>query len=115
MIDCGRFNKRIKVLSWQSGTNELGQDTTSLKEYKTVWAEIHPLKGKEYLEAKMIESKTTYRITCRYFSGLTEEMYIDYNSKELAITSICDVDMKHKYYEIVCTETHKKEQKRESS
>ena len=118
MINVGRFNKRIKILSWCEDVNEIGQTVNKLKEIKTVWAEIHPLKGKEYMEAQMLETKNTYRISCRYFKGLTQEMYIgydggDFGKLELAITSVVDVDMKHKFYEIYCLEKKHKEMKKE--
>ena len=109
MIDCGRFNKRVEILKWVESENEIGETINKLDVFKTIWAEIHPLKGKEYVEAKMLEAETTYKVTCRYFKGLTEDMYIRYLDLELQITSICDSDMKHKYYEIMCKKNNKKQ------
>ena len=117
MINVGRFNRRIRICAWFDTENEIGQSINRLEPIRTVWAEIHPLKGKEYIEAQMLETKNTYRITCRYFKGLTQEMYILYDGDEfgkleLAITSVVDVDMKHKFYEIYCLEKKHKEQKK---
>ena len=113
MINVGRLRNRINVLTWTEGENELGQDTTILKIIKTTWAEIHLLKSREYIEANMLKNKTTYKITLRWFDGLTEEMFIEYGKKLFSITSICDMEMKHKYYELICEETTKKKEKRE--
>ena len=88
MINVGRLRNRINVLTWTEGENELGQDTT-------------------------IKNKTTYKITLRWFDGLTEEMFIEYGKKLFSIKSICDMEMKHKYYELICEETTKKKEKRE--
>ena len=117
MINVGRFNRRIRICAWFDTENEIGQSINKLEPIRTVWAEIHPLKGKEYIEAQMLETKNAYRITCRYFKGLTQEMYILYDGDEfgkleLAITSVVDVDMKHKFYEIYCLEKKHKEQKK---
>ena len=103
MINVGRFNRRIRICAWFDTENEIGQSINKLEPIRTVWAEIHP--------------KNTYRITCRYFKGLTQEMYILYDGDEfgkleLAITSVVDVDMKHKFYEIYCLEKKHKEQKK---
>ena len=118
MIDCGRFNKRINIMIWGEEENEIGQTVEKLTKFKTVWAEIHPLRGKEIIQADLIEARTNYKITCRYFKGLTQSMFIVFNDtvsdKELSITSICDVDMKHRYYEIICMERVNKEQKKYS-
>ena len=67
MINVGRFNRRIRICAWFDTENEIGQSINKLEPIRTVWAEIHPLKGKEYIEAQMLETKNTYRITCRYF------------------------------------------------
>lgn len=108
MINIGRLRKRIKVYEFKSGTNALGQDTTGLKLKQTVWGEIHPLKGKEIMSANMKEAISSYKITMRYFSGLTEEMYLGYNNMKFQITSICNVDMLNKFYEVMCEEYKKK-------
>lgn len=113
MINVGRLRKRIIILHYAEVENEMGHTETKLVPLKTVWAEVRPLRGKEYVEANMLDATTTYRVTIRYFSGLTEEMYIEYNGQNLAITSICDIEMRHKYYEIMCVEDKKKKPKKE--
>ena len=50
----------------------------------------------------------------RWFEGLTEEMFIEYRSQQFSITSICDVEMSHDYYELMCKENKKKTKKEES-
>ena len=111
MINLGRLNKRIKILDYREGENELGQTVNALVVVKTVWAEIHPLKSKEYIEAGLTQTETNYKITMRYFEGLTEEMCIGYNGHQFSITSICDVEMAHQFYELMCKEIRKKRKK----
>ena len=112
MINVGRLRKRINIYTWGESENELGQTTTELIKLKSTWAEIHPLKGKEYVEANMLQSETTYKVTLRYFKGLTEDMYIEYMDKMFSITSICDMEMRHKYYEVMCKEHKNKVEKK---
>ncbi len=111
MINLGRLNKRINILDFRESENELGQTVNALKVVKTVWAEIHPLKSKEYIEAGLTQTESTYKITMRYFKDLTEEMCIEYNGQQFSITSICDIEMAHQFYELMCKEIKKKRKK----
>ena len=114
MINIGRLRKRITILKFEETENELGQTVNALKPFKTVWAEIHPLKSREYIEAGLTQTESTYKILMRWFEGLTEEMFIEYRSQQFSITSICDVEMSHDYYELMCKENKKKRKKEES-
>ena len=89
----------------------MGHTITGLVLKRKVWAELHPYRGKEILEANMKEPISTFKITCRYFKGLTEDMYIEYGDSQYAIDSIADIDMKHKYYEIIVKINKKKKPK----
>lgn len=110
MINPARLNKRVKVYAYVMSENKLGQTVGKLKKIKEVWAEIRPLRTKEYIEANLLDSKTTYKITIRYFEGLTEDMYLEYKEKQFAITSIADVNMRHETYELMATEKQKKKE-----
>lgn len=111
MINIGRLRNRIQILEFTESENELGQTINGLVPIKTVWAEIHPLKSKEYIEAGLTQTETTYKITMRYFEGLTEEMVIGYKNSQFSIESICDIEMKHLFYELMCKEIKKKKKK----
>mgnify|MGYP002624095615 FL=1 len=111
MINIGRLRNRIQILDYREDENELGQTIKGIVPIRTVWAEIHPLKSKEYIEAGLTQTETTYKITVRYFEGLTEEMVIGYKDSQFSIVSICDIEMKHLYYELMCKEIKKKRKK----
>ena len=111
MINIGRLRNRIQILEYAESENELGQTVNGLVPIKTVWAEIHPLKSKEYIEAGLTQTETTYKITMRYFEGLTEEMVIEYQDRQFSVVSIADIEMKHLFYELMCKEIKKKKKK----
>lgn len=111
MINVGRLRKRVNILEWTETENEMGHSVEGLVLKRTVWAEIHPYRGHEKIEANMLEAESTFKITMRYFDGLTEEMYIEYKDEQYQITSIADIDMKHKYYEIIAKINKKKKPK----
>ena len=113
MINIGRLRNRIKILEYKESENELGQTVNGLVPIETVWAEIYPLKSKEYIEAGLTQTESTYKILIRWFGGLTEEMVIEYNNQQFSIVSIADLEMKHLFYEIMCKEIKKKRKKKD--
>lgn len=104
MINNGRLKNRIDILEPIKTTNKLGQDAVVYRNKKTVWCEIRPLRGKEYLEAVALNAKTTYKITMRYTEDITEKNYLRYKNKIFNIDSIIDVENRHRELEIMCNE-----------
>lgn len=111
MINIGRLRNRIQILEFNESENELGQTINGLVPIRTVWAEIHPLKARECIETGLTQTETNYKITMRYFEGLTEEMVIEYKGEQFSIVSKCDIEMKHLFYELMCKGIRKKKKK----
>lgn len=105
MTNVGIRNRRVDVLEEHEGKNSIGQTVIGYKKIRTVWALIHPLRGKEKIQGNLIESREPYRVTFGYFKGLTESMILKYDGRYFNITSIADVDMQHVDYEVHCLET----------
>ena len=85
-----------------------GNDEQCLCKVREVWADVSPLKGREYWEAKRINPETTYKITIRYFPDLTSDMLIAYGEKLLEIESIINVDEANVMLELTCMDHEKK-------
>lgn len=106
MIDVGRLNKRITFLKYTETENELGSTIQELAPYKTVWASVEPVNGKEYYEAQVTRNELTWNIYIRYSMEWTPDvdMIIQYGKRFFNIISIIDNREAHKLYKIVCTE-----------
>ena len=107
-VDPGRLRQRIIFCKLEEKEDELGQSKQFVKEVKKVWANIIPIRGKEYYEAKKLAADTSYKIYTRYHPDITMDMFIRYKEKTFDITSIIDIDMSHNMLEILCTERIKK-------
>lgn len=108
-IQIGKLNKRITFMGFVNTEDEMGQETQSLAEIKTVWASLYPVRGAEYYEATKLRAKTTYKCYVRYIPGITTNMYLKYKDVMYTIESVIDVDLEHKMLEIYCTEHTNKE------
>ena len=107
MINPGAYNKKIDILKPNGVTsNTLGQGVPKYELFKTVWASISPLSGKEYHEAQMIRAETTYRIKMWYVDGVLPDMKISYNGREFEIISILNMGERNTELHIICIEKY---------
>lgn len=75
----------------------------ALKEY-SVAAFVSPMSGREYEESQKIRPETTYKISTRYFKGITPEHRILYSGREFEIVSVLDLNERHEELQIVAVE-----------
>ena len=65
-VRAGLLRHRVNILRSDVSQNSYGEETVSWSTDKTVWASIEPMRGREYYEAKAIQSLATHRIRMRY-------------------------------------------------
>ncbi|SHK48897.1 phage head closure protein [Paramaledivibacter caminithermalis] len=68
----------------------------------TVWANIKPLRGREYFEMKKVQSEITHKITIRFRNDINTSNRIKYKGQIFYIKSIIDIDNRHRFLEIMC-------------
>ena len=69
---------------------------------------VVPMSGREYEESQKIRAETTYKISTRYFPGITAEMRIFHNGREFEIISILDLDGRREELQIIAIEKDRK-------
>ena len=105
-MDIGKLNKRITFLKLIPDVDEMGQEIEGTwQPFKTVWANIKPLRGREYWDAKKKSAEQNYKIITRHHKGVTTDMRIQYKQKTFHIESVADVDEKGEMLEIHCFES----------
>lgn len=107
-INPGRLNKRVKILRYEDFVTELGQKKTGLVEAATVWAELRPMRGTEFLEYYRSANALQFKVTIRYRSDLTEKDVLEYNGRQFEINSIINIMEGNVYQEVFCTESKDK-------
>lgn len=94
MTDPGKYSHRITFQIYDGTLDEYGDVRKDADEnwddYKTVWASIDPLSGKEFYAAEQSQSEVSHKIRCRYFPGLKAEMRILYGRRKFRIISLID-------------------------
>lgn len=84
--------------------NELGEWEQQPKLIDKIWAEVEPIRGKEYLEHHVIIPEMTHRITTRYRPHIHQGMVVKWQGRELNIESIIDVGGWERHMEMLCVE-----------
>lgn len=114
-MNINRLNKRITFLQLsdkdENGVpyeNEIGQNIQKLTPYKTVWASVEPVSGKEYLEVQRVKNELTHRIYTRYFPGINSDMVINFRGRKLNILSTINNMEENEMLLFMCKETGEK-------
>ena len=108
-VNPGRLNQRVKIFGYQDVETDLGAVRSELTEIAEVWAEVKPVRGREFLEYYRDTNELQFTVTMRYFPGLTEKHVLSFNGRQFEINSIINLMEANTYLEIYCTESKDKE------
>ena len=100
----GDLNKRITIQKPITTTNERGFEIETWEDFKTVWAAVSNLHGREYFAAAAVQAENTVKFTIRYLEGLNTTMRILFQGKQYNITSIDNIKYQNRYIEIKAME-----------
>lgn len=62
-----------------------------------MWAKIEPLKGSEQLASDQMKSKQPFKITVRFYAGLSVEHRLKYKDTLYEITGVADENTEHRW------------------
>ena len=100
-MQAGRYNKRIQIIEpIVDHKTEMNEDVIRYDPYLVAWAEIDPIRGREYAEAKMAQSDATFRIKFR-------------NQPSKPVTAVMKVEYGNRLFEIVSPPINPREAGRE--
>jgi len=100
----GEFKHRITLQVLSSLVNDNGFESENYEDFKTVWAKVTNLHGKEYFEAAAIQKEKTVKFIIRAIKGLDETMRILFQGKTYNITFIDNIKYENRYIEIKALE-----------
>lgn len=103
-VNIGDLNKRIVIQVLTHSTDEEGFPVDKWLPFKTVWAGVSNLSGREYFAAMAVQAENTLKFLIRYTKGITTDMQIFFEEKTYNITFIDDVRYSKKFTEIKAIE-----------
>lgn len=108
ILDSGRLRKKVTVYGYQEEDSSLGGKKVRLVKKTTVWAELKPSRGTEFLEYYKDANALQYKITIRYRQDIAEKDILVYNGRQFEINSIININEDNVALEIYCTESKNK-------
>ncbi|WP_077838996.1 phage head closure protein [Clostridium beijerinckii] len=100
----GDLRHRITFQKFTTVVNENGFEEEAWQDYKTVWASVSNLSGREYYQAAAIQAEKTVKFLIRYIEDIDTSIRILFKDKQYNITSIDNVKYSNKYIEIKALE-----------
>lgn len=98
---------RHKIEIWDlenTEKNEVNEEVQVPKKVCELWADVNPVRGKEYFEAQKVVPEMQYKIITRYREGITPDMLVKWRGKELNINAVINISGKDEHMELMCTE-----------
>lgn len=93
-------NKLVEFGTEGTGVDDDGYPVEGFTLFKKSWVSVRGLRGKEFYSASAVQSQDDKIFNCRYFEGLTQDMFIKFQGKLYNITSINNLNEKNVEYEI---------------
>lgn len=90
----GKLDRRITIQSRVETPNSIGEVVISYATFAQVWAEVVPLRGREYFTAAQTVPEAQLRIRIRYMTGVTEKHRIVYEGVNYDILHIAEIGRK---------------------
>jgi SPP1 family predicted phage head-tail adaptor len=72
----GRLNQRITIQRRGQTTNALNEQVDAWTDVCKVWAEVLPVRGKEYFAAEKLENSTQYKVRIYHRADVNNNMRI---------------------------------------
>ncbi|OLS02556.1 phage head closure protein [Tissierella creatinophila] len=100
----GELKHRITLQTLEAIVNENGFEEEQWIDFKTLWASIKNLHGREYFQAATVQKENTVKFIIRYLPGIDTSMKILFKDKHYNITSIDNIRYENRFIEIKALE-----------
>ena len=102
-MKAGKLRHRITFQRPATQKDRLGGYPGDWIDVATVWAQVSPVSGKEYL-TQVRETTVSHKVYCRYRAGINPRMQIKFGSRTFRIISVLNWDERNEGLTIMCEE-----------
>lgn len=103
-MEAGRLRHRIRIEEKVESRDTYGGERETWITKATVWGEVAPLVGREYLEARQMTAEMTTRIRIRYLEGVKPQMRAVFGSETFDIQAVQNVEERDREMVLMCRE-----------
>ena len=102
-MNIGKMRHRITIQRQSDEKDRLAGYQDDWIDIATVWAQISPVSGREFL-TQIRETMVTHKIYCRYRPGVTPRLRIKFKDRIFRIISVLNWDERNEGLTIMCEE-----------
>ena len=103
MISAGRMGERVTLQARAGTQNALGEAVGAWSDVATVWAEVAPLRGREYFASGQMQSVVEVKVTIRRRADVVPTMRVVHKGVPHEIVSVIDPFSGGEMLELMCT------------
>jgi SPP1 family predicted phage head-tail adaptor len=100
-IDPGQLTERVTLQSKASTPDAFGQDTAAWADVATVWAQVLPLRGREFFAAAQVQQELSVKTTIRYRADVKPSMRLVWRGQPHDITGVVDLGGRREWLEVM--------------
>lgn len=100
----GMLRHKIVVQKFTEVQDVYGEADKTWTTFKTLWAHVSPISGREYFDAKQHTSEISHQVKIRHLDGVTPKMRILYDSRYFDIESVINEGERDKQVTLMCRE-----------
>ncbi len=101
-MNIGNLRTLVTIERRVVSRNDIGDEIETWTRVAGVYADVHPIRGREYLSLREMQSDITTRITTRYMAGIDTTMRFKVGDAAYEIDSVVDIENKHVALECMC-------------
>lgn len=102
MLNTARLRHKVDIMQPVETKGSMGETDVAWQRLATVFADIQPVRGREYFEAYALDSEAAYKITIRYRADVTAKMRVDHGADQYEIDAPLDVGGRGELLELMC-------------
>ena len=103
-MQAGRLDQRITIKQKVATQDTFGGETVTWSDVCTVWAQVQPMSGREYLQGKQLQEEQTVRIRIRHRAGIVPAMRAHLGSRVFDVIDVQNTDTANKETVLMCRE-----------
>ncbi|AVF25093.1 putative phage head-tail adaptor [Paenibacillus larvae subsp. larvae] len=103
-VNPGKLNKRITIKKHEPTPDGAGGYDDGFSDVVTVWANIRPLRGREYWQSQQTQAEVTHSIMIRYRKDIDRSHVVSYGGRLFDIQHIINVDEANRTLILHCVE-----------
>lgn len=100
----GSLRHRVKIEERIERTDDTGDPIPYWRTWRTVWAAVEPIGGRELLTENQIHALATTRIRMRFLRGINAKMRIRHSERIWNIETILEPLWEREVLEVLCTD-----------